>query len=130
MSDEPPGPAPAVKWYSNGWILALIGFCVLFGVCVAKISSGDHSTQDSFVDRETYEAFDLVWPLTVDSGTLNCSGGAVTFETGGTTYAVNGTAKAARDHPSIDRIWADAPGELGLKKDIGQLIDAGLRLCS
>jgi Protein of unknown function (DUF2511) len=68
------------------------------------------------------------WPLTVKSGTLNCEGaGAVTFTTNGTTYAVNGLASGMDQWPEIDAIWADASG--GLKKNIGPLIDRGLKLC-
>jgi hypothetical protein len=68
------------------------------------------------------------WPLTVESGTLNCEGaGAVTFTADGTTYAVNGLASGMDEWPEIDSIWADAPG--GLKKDIGPLIDRGLEIC-
>ena len=67
------------------------------------------------------------WPLTVESGVLACEGaGAVTFTTGGTTYAVNGLAQ--RTYPEIDAIWADAPGPPP-KKNIGPLIDRGLALC-
>lgn len=98
-----------------------------FGACWASI--GDGSTQSSDVDRETYQALGLEWPLTVEAGTLNCSGGAVTFETDGTRYAVNGTARATGDYPDIAPIWAPTPGGLGLKKNIGDLIDQGLRLC-
>jgi len=69
------------------------------------------------------------WPLTVQSGTLNCEGaGAVTFTTNGTTYAVNGLANGMDQWPDIDAIWADAPH--GLKKNIGPLIDRGLKLCN
>jgi len=70
------------------------------------------------------------WPLTVDSGTLRCEGDAVTFETtDGDIYAVNGTAKTTTDYPDIDAIWADDPALAGLKKNIGPLIDQGLKLC-
>lgn len=68
------------------------------------------------------------WPLTVDSGTLACGGaGEVTFTANGTTYAVNGLAKAATVFPDIDPIWAK--GEGAPRKDIGPLIQRGLELC-
>lgn len=72
------------------------------------------------------------WPLTVDEGTLQCEGsggvGQVTIEVDGTTYAVNGSAKGNEANEAIDPIWADGTTP-GLKKDIGPLIQEGLRLC-
>ena len=144
MSEQPPGdpsaaspdsPPPSEPENSKpkpktppGCIWGALVFLILFGVCLANV--GDGSTQSSDADRETFEVFDLEWPLTVDSGTLYCSGGEVTFEANGTRYAVNGTAKATGKYPSIDPIWAPAPGGLGLKRNIGDLIDQGLRLCN
>ncbi|CAN5634546.1 hypothetical protein BH23GEM7_BH23GEM7_27190 [soil metagenome] len=69
------------------------------------------------------------WPLTVESGRLECRGaGAVVFVQGGREYAVNGMAKSAgaRD---IDPIWRADPSDLGYKVNIGPLIDDGLKLC-
>jgi hypothetical protein len=70
------------------------------------------------------------WPLTVDSGTLSCDGsdgvGSVTFETGGKLYAVNGLARQD-GYADITPIWAKAG--YGLRKNIGPLIDRGLKLC-
>lgn len=76
------------------------------------------------------------WPLTVERGQLRCIGsrgaGAVVFLTpDGTNYAVNGTAKTQLpDVAEIDAIWAnDRSLGAGLKKDIGPLIERGLKLC-
>ncbi len=70
------------------------------------------------------------WPLLVDEGTLDCDGGAVTFESeDGTTYAVNGTAMTVKPElPDIGEIWADDPDTSGLKKSM-ILIDEGLEIC-
>ena len=47
----------------------------------------------------------------------------------GTNHALNGTAKATLDHAAdIEAIWADS-ADPGLKKDLGPLIDRGLKLC-
>ncbi len=70
------------------------------------------------------------WPLTVEAGELLCIDQAVVLDTGGITYAVNGTAKDRADESGwqdIEAIWAD--GDAGLKKDIGPLIERGLALC-
>ncbi|MFH9977930.1 hypothetical protein ACH4ND_01455 [Streptomyces sp. NPDC017179] len=71
------------------------------------------------------------WPFTVRMGVLRCRNGAeVTFEpSGGTEYAVNGTAKGA-GYPSMMPIWADDE-ELGngLKVDISEVLERGQRLC-
>jgi hypothetical protein len=75
------------------------------------------------------------WPFTVSGGTLRCdprdSGGAVTFETGGTVYAVNGTAltlEAGEDIRSSD-IWRDSGDPIAPKIDLGSVIERGLALC-
>lgn len=73
------------------------------------------------------------WPLTVDSGLLRCDGangvGAVTIEVDGTVYALNGVAKGRGTYSDIAPIWADNPAAAGLKKNIGVMIDEGLKLC-
>lgn len=73
------------------------------------------------------------WPLTVDRGVLSCNGsngvGQVIFTAGGKTYAVNGLARGMKKYPPVDEIWADNPSGPGPKKDIGPLIDRGLKLC-
>lgn len=72
------------------------------------------------------------WPLTADSGILKCAGsggvGMVTIDVDGQTYAVNGSAKGDKSNLDIQPIWADAE-MAGLKKEIGSLIQEGLRLC-
>jgi hypothetical protein len=50
----------------------------------------------------------------------------VTFNVNGTTYAVNGTAGDEGDL-DIHPIWKKAPE--GLRVDIGDMIDRGLKLC-
>lgn len=70
------------------------------------------------------------WPLTVEAGTLRCDADAVTFVTeDGREYAVNGTAIGRHDHPEIDPIWANDPDPYLPKKNIGPLIEEGLKLC-
>lgn len=72
--------------------------------------------------------FGNAWPLTVGGGTLRCTGaGAVTFEAEGTVYEVNGLAGTQNLGADIDPIWEDAGH--GLKKNIGPLINRGLKLC-
>lgn len=78
--------------------------------------------------------FGDAWPLTVEQGTLRCEGGggvgAVTIEVDGVTYALNGTAKSQKKGQDIQPIWAPNPDIAGSKKDIGVLIDEGLKLCA
>ncbi|MGJ9414230.1 DUF2511 domain-containing protein [Aeromicrobium sp. CF4.19] len=73
------------------------------------------------------------WPLTVESGRVNCSpvGDTSGVEAVFTSddekrYALNGTAKGgaeANGYLMVDEIWADNPDFDGAKKDIGVLID-------
>lgn len=78
--------------------------------------------------------FGDAWPLTVEDGMLSCvEGDKVLFETNGTFYAVNGTAKGAKKDNGADR-WYDlrqitAPAGNGLIKDARPLVDRGLKLC-
>lgn len=72
------------------------------------------------------------WPLTVDSGEIECRPGTViVFHSGGKTYAVNGGAISRNQWPRIDAIWASANDPLvpQLKKNMGPIIDAGRDLC-
>ena len=73
------------------------------------------------------------WPLTVESGRVECRGWAsVVFHTGGKTYAVNGLALSLTDYPDIREIWRDDPDDAygqGLKIDISPILDRGLALC-
>jgi Protein of unknown function (DUF2511) len=67
------------------------------------------------------------WPLTIESGLLRCRAGAVTFETGGSVYAVNGLAMNNTQNLDIGPIWVsgvDTP-----KKNMSPLIAAGTALC-
>ena len=73
------------------------------------------------------------WPLTVESGTVQCRGpGAVLFRTGDKTYAINGLALSSTDYPPVDAIWRgdpDNPYDLGLKIDLSPIFERGLALC-
>jgi hypothetical protein len=87
-------------------------------------TGGGHSIQIGRADLGN------AWPLTVSSGTLACEdAGAVTFTTNGKTYAVNGMAMGTHTWDDIRPIWADSHGMGGPKKNIGPLIDKGLKLC-
>jgi hypothetical protein len=73
------------------------------------------------------------WAFTVDEGILACDGkngvGAVTFTANSKTYAVNGSAKQTNKYEPIDSIWAEDPSIKGVKKNIGTIIQRGLKLC-
>jgi hypothetical protein len=71
----------------------------------------------------TTDDFGRDWPLTVAEGTLVCEDDAVYFDSDGVRYGINGWADGAE----IQLIWRDA--RFGLKKNIGPLIDVGLKLC-
>lgn len=81
----------------------------------------------------TKQELGTAWAFTVDEGVLACDGkngvGAVTFTSGGKTYAVNGAAKQTKKYEPIDSIWADDPSIKGAKKNIGSIIERGLKLC-
>ena len=75
------------------------------------------------------------WPLTVSEGLLECEAGAVLFTSGGTTYAVNGTARGRKRWPDIDPLVRrqnldSGRGMVVVNASVSPLIDDGLRLCS
>ncbi|PZH18681.1 hypothetical protein C1I97_03640 [Streptomyces sp. NTH33] len=67
------------------------------------------------------------WPFTVASGTLACSGQAVTFTIPEGTYGLNDAAQ--RKHPAPDPIWADDPNSPGSRIPLTEVIAKGLQLC-
>ena len=71
------------------------------------------------------------WPLTVPSGRVSCAlGTVVTFiSPDGKEYALNGTAKGRGKFLPIEGIWKPDPTNPPAKKNIGVLIDEGLKLC-
>jgi hypothetical protein len=94
-------------------------------------AGSDSSSSGKRVSRSDYGKD---WPLKVESGTLSCNDGAVTFTSNeGKIYWVNGTAgnqAAEQGWQDIHPIWAKNPDPYsGPKKYIGPLIDDGLALC-
>ena len=75
------------------------------------------------------------WPLTVPNGRLSCifytgRRQIVTFiAPNGTQYALNGHAKGSGHFQPIDSIHSPDATNLPAKKNIGVLIDEGLKLC-
>lgn len=111
----------------RGGAVALASMVVFaFAAC-----GGGEKVNSQPISSETVEGgMGQEWPLTVDHGELACTGaGAVTFKTGATTYAVNGTARGQKKWPDIDPIWADRNDGTDLKVNIGPLIDLGLAMC-
>lgn len=102
------------------WVVGLLA-AVFLGACtVANGASEKAVTQADYEER---------WPLTVDSGTLRCEADAVTFTTGGVTYAINGLARGRNLWPDIDLVQRANPELPGTRMSVGPLIDDGLELC-
>lgn len=102
---------------------------LLLSACSAS-DDGGNGDSDKEVSRDDYGA---EWPLTVDSGTLECKGsggvGEATITVDGTKYALNGIAKGNDAYADIRPIWADSPDFAGVKQDISVLIEDALPLC-
>ena len=101
---------------------------LLLVATIAACSGADTAAGNSSIEVSRAD-FGAEWPLTVDSGTLSCEADAVTFESSGTTYAVNGTAGSRDAGVDIEPIWADDPSGDAPKLNIGPLIDRGIELC-
>jgi hypothetical protein len=87
----------------------------------------------SIEGKITREEYGAKWAFSVDEGVLACDGkngvGAVTFASGGKIYAVNGVAKQKGLYQPLELIWVDDPSIKGAKKNLGDIIDRGLKLC-
>ncbi|WP_072803470.1 DUF2511 domain-containing protein [Rhodococcoides yunnanense] len=69
------------------------------------------------------------WPFTVSEGVLMCARPQrVTFTSGRTIYALNGSATTAGGFEDVASIWKDSSFP-GVKVDIGPMIERGLGLC-
>ncbi|MGH3042597.1 MAG: DUF2511 domain-containing protein [Gaiellaceae bacterium] len=83
--------------------------------------------------RITRSEFGDDWPFTVEEAELRGAGshgfGSVTIKVNGTEYALNGIAKGQHRFEDVELIWADDL-ETGAKKNIGPIIDRGLKLCA
>lgn len=124
-------------------MLKAIGSLFILIVVIVALASGNNGGGSSKTasapsrlhgKRISRSQYGKRWPLRVDSGTVSCNDGAITFtDNHGTIYWVNGTAgDEAKEEGwrDIHPIWADNPHRyLGPKKNIGPLIDAGLGLC-
>jgi hypothetical protein len=94
------------------------------------------------VTRAGFEKAGLQWPLTVDHGTMGCTGNAAWFESGSTRYGLNGFASEANGYADIKPIWAEdkemirelkaagAGGETVIRINIGDMIKEALKQCA
>jgi len=98
------------------WLLV-----VLYSI-TACAESGRQVTTQELGDR---------WPLTVDSGHVDCESGALVFRHDGTIYALNMTA-LGKGYPGIDPIWKNEARALNhrpLKVNLTPLIDLARQQC-
>jgi hypothetical protein len=77
----------------------------------------------------TASEFGDQWPLSVDSGRIDCiAPGAAIFIYDGTTYQLNGMAQS-QGYARINPIWRNNPEIPGAKISISPLLKAALELC-
>ena len=97
-----------------------------------KTKTFDMKTQNSNSKEISRKDFREDWPFSVESGTLKCVGNKeVVFITNGKTYAVNGTAQSDKNRLDAGDICEVDPqfNDPRVKKSIGPIIEAGLKLC-
>lgn len=122
-----------------------IAIILVLAAIIALARLGDESEDNNRGDGRQQEANEAWiepgnitgdWPFTVSGGTLRCDprdiGGAVTFETDGTVYALNGTALTLEAGEDIrtSSVWRDTGDPVAPKIDIGPVIKRGLELCA
>ena len=106
-------------------MLTRIGIALLLGATTSAAAAGDRVVTPADLGDQ--------WPLTIDSGTLQCrpfmgSLQILTIKAAGKTWAVNGTA-IGQGFPEIDPIWKAHPEIPGARITIGPLIDLAKSLC-
>lgn len=136
MKKDP--PLVTLAFVFSLWLVLVLG-CKSNGV--TSNSRQSQNTPQATTERRlspsevkiTKQEFGEKWPLTVDEGILACKGkggfGEVIFKANGKTYAVNGIAMGTKKYIPVDEIWANDPSASVLKKNIGPIIDRGLKLC-
>jgi hypothetical protein len=104
---------------------------VLSAVVLSATIACDGGAADASADTRLLRRADFgaTWPFTVDSLRVACLAGskAVAYH-GGSTYALNGTAKSW-GYAAIEPIWLFRPDVPELRINIGPAIDAALALC-
>lgn len=80
------------------------------------------------VTRHDFEARGKRWPLTVDAGTLGCTGVARWVEVDGVRYGLNGFATSERGYREIEPIWAVDAGMVAELKTAGASNDPPVRI--
>jgi hypothetical protein len=91
-------------------------------------SGGGSSPRTEQISKSTFRG---TWPFTVDSGTLECDPPQSVYftDSNGNQYGVNGSALDQGAKP-VDPIWKkDNSPTGGPRVSIGDVIDAGLKLC-
>lgn len=88
---------------------------IVLGVAAAALTGsaaacgGSGEGDGAPVSRASFEDDDLVWPFSLEEGTLHCEDGAVSFQARtGEVYGVNGVAIESGDYAAPDPIWLDA----------------------
>jgi hypothetical protein len=110
------------------WIVMVVVAALAAAGCDSGSSGSSSDAHSKNISRTT---FDGTWPFTVDHGTLACDPPqAVTFtDPSGNTYGVNGSALDAGE-ADVKPIWKkDTSASGGPRVYIGDVIDAGLKLC-
>ena len=117
-------------------ILLALPFIIVACSHQQPTSGGSSTAQPKLSPNETKiskQEFGNDWPFTVDEGILACKGsggvGEVVFTANGASYAVNGVAKGTKKYRPIEEVWAENPTVPGTKKNIGPIIERGLKLC-
>lgn len=122
--------ARAGKTFARGMAKVFAVIIALFVIIwIGGSFTGGNSTsnpQQPKSETISKEQFGKKWPLAVDKGIVKClpiGNGAVVFESGGKTYAVNGTAKGFATKQGffpIDEIWVTDPEFQQMAKEIAK----------
>ena len=116
------------------WQGVFLYLVVILGGLAAIIGAREDSPPVPSGRLVTRAEFGERWPFTVESGYVDCEGVyEAVFRVGDKTYAINGTARSwANRRGYLDittSIWRDNPIGMGLKVNIGEMIDLALREC-
>lgn len=123
---------------------ALGGVVIFFFVLMVIVLNSDNPNQFKTTSEDKFEVkhitaheYGKTWPLTIDSGILNCVNNTiqgyeksyVTITFNNTTWALNGSAQNIKAYRPRNEIWKANPEDPGSGMPDPGIISRGLKLC-
>lgn len=103
-------------------LLVLALMVLMLGACSADKGFGE-------AKKVTSEEFGALWPLTVDSVTLNCDDGWISVFVEGEGFRIDDVTGPGGVDKRFLRYWATDESQDSRRRDVTSLIEEGETLC-